>query len=118
MSVSVAPVAIEGPMVRMFAGFDWWRSMTVTGRFGRNSDAEIMLFDAARSIVSADLFAGFWRDEARGMDWLQDFLCDPHMGEMVESLLAPEIDEEEVEEEFHYDRRALCTLGSDVVEDT
>jgi hypothetical protein len=102
----------------MSGGFAWWRAMTQAGRLGRSSDAEKMLFDAGRSIFSVDLFAGFWRDEASDMDWLEDFLCDPATDEMFEILVLPETDEEEPEEEIHYDRRALVTLGSDVVEDT
>jgi hypothetical protein len=118
MSGGVAPMAFEGETVRLFAGFAWWRAMTQQGRLGRCSDAEKMLFDAGRSILSADLFAGFWRDEAVDMDWLEDFLCDPATDEMFETLVLPETDEEEPEEDIHYSRSQLATVGSDVVEDT
>jgi hypothetical protein len=90
--------------------------MTQSGRQGRNSDAELMLFDAGRAIVSQDLFAGFWRDEAAGLAWIEDFLCDPHMEEMIAELLLPETDHEEEEEEIHYSRRELATCGSDVMD--
>jgi hypothetical protein len=64
---------------------------------------------------SEDLVAGFWRDEAGDMDWLEDFVCDPHLMEMIGVLLAPEVEEEE-EEEIHYSKRDLTTFGSDVIE--
>jgi len=118
MSGGGAPMAFEGETVRLFAGFAWWRAMTQAGRLGGSSDAENVLFDAGRSIFSADLFAGFWRDEAGGMDWLDDFLCDPATDEMFETLVLPEIDEEEPEEDIHFSRSELATLGSDVVEQT
>jgi hypothetical protein len=89
--------------------------MNVSGRKGRNSEAEDMVFDAGGAMRSEDLFAGFWRDEAGDMDWLEDFVCDPHMVELIGLLLAPEEDEEE-EQEIHYSKRDLATFGSDVIE--
>jgi len=115
MSGSVVPIGLEGAKVRLLPGFAWWRALNLSGRLGRNLDAENMLFDAARSIRSADLVAGFWRDDAGDMDWLDDFLCDPTMAGMIEVLNAPQEDEDD-EPEIHYNRKDLAQFGSDVIE--
>jgi hypothetical protein len=115
MSGSVVPIGLEGAKVRLLPGFAWWRALMTHGLAGRNSVAEDMVFDAARSIRSADLVAWFWRDEGGDMDWLDDFLCDPIVAGMIEDLIAPEEDEE-VEPEIYYSRKDLAQFGSDVVE--
>jgi hypothetical protein len=115
MSGSTVPMAFDGAQVRLFPGFAWWRSMHVSGLKGRNSHAETLVFDAGSAMRSEDLVAGFWRDEAGDMDWLEDFVCDPHLVEMIGMLLAPEDDEEE-EQEIYYSRRDLATLASGVAE--
>jgi hypothetical protein len=115
MSGAVVPMAFDGALVRLFPGFAWWQAMNASGRKGWNSDAQYMVFDAGSAMRSGDLVAGFWRDEAGDMDWLEDFVCDPHLVDMIEVLQAPEEDEDEVEE-IHYSKRELTTFGSDVIE--
>jgi hypothetical protein len=117
MTGPVVPLALEGARVRLFPGFGWWRAVQGSGQFGRNADAEMMLFDAGSALLSQDLFAGFWRDEAMDLDWLGDFVRDPAMHGMIELLHgATEADEADDGEEM-YSRRDLATLGSDMRDD-
>jgi hypothetical protein len=108
------PVACEGTRVRLFPGY---AKLRIGGRAGRQSgeeEADIMLFAASQGLVSADLIAGFWRDDAAGMDWLEDFLRDPDMARLILSLQGEDAAEEEEEApEEYYDRRGLGTLGAD-----
>ncbi len=104
----------DGAHVRMFAGFARWLAVQVALQRGRDVVVEQMLFDAGRSIRSADLLAGFWRDEAVEMDWLGDFLCDPETNQMMAVLQAPQEDEDEEEEEMLYTKSMLVTTGTDM----
>ena len=107
-----AEVAVfDGAVVRMFAR-GW--GVPAGRRDGHDTVVEQLLFEAGRSIVSMDLLAGFWRDEAAEMDWLEDFLCDPATDEMMAVLLAPPADEEEEEEEMLYSKSMLVTTGMEM----
>jgi len=106
------PFALDGAIVRLFPGFARWRAVEAAARSGRDFETEQMLFDAGRSILSVDLFAGFWRDEAGDMDWLEDFLCDPAVERMVADLQSPP--EEEEEAEALYTKTYLVTVGNDM----
>ncbi len=99
--------------MRLFPGYSALRVGGRAGRQGGEGEADIMLFAASRGIVSADLIAGFWRDDAATMDWLGDFLCDPDMERLIVDLRVPEEEEEEEEVAF-YDRRGLATTGSEM----
>ena len=66
-------------------------------------------------------FAGFWRDEAVEMDWLEDFLCNPATDEMVATLQAiaarrsaPETRDEDEEEDMLFTKSMLVTTGTDM----
>ncbi len=113
----------DGGTVRMFAGFARWRATHAALGSARDLVVEQMLFDAGRSIRSADLFAGFWRDEAAEMDWLGDFLCHSGTAEMMamlqaleDKLKAPERHEEDEEEEMLFTKSMLVTTGMDMDE--
>ena len=85
------------------------------GQPGRDGVAGQILFDAGKGIHRLELFAAFWREEATGMDWLVDFLCDPEMDRLIAALSNPAEDEEE--DEILYSKRQLVTLGSEVMDD-
>jgi hypothetical protein len=111
----------DGGIVRMFAGFARWRVAQVA--LQRDVLVEQISFDAGHSIRSADLLAGFWRDEAVGMDWVEDFLCNPATYEMMATLQAmeirlrsPEMHGEEEEEEMLYTKSMLVTTGMDMAD--
>jgi len=113
----------DGGNVRLFSGFARWRAMEAALRSGRDLVIEQMLFDAGRPIRSGDPFAMFWRDEAVEMDWLEDFLCNPVVGEMMTTLQAlevklkaPEQHEEEEEEEMLFTKSMLVTTGMDMAD--
>ena len=121
MSEQAGLAVFDGGTVRMFAGFARWRATQVALLSGRDIVMEQLLFDAGRSIKSADLFAGFWRDEAVEMDWLEDFLCDQATGEMMATLQAieaklraPEKHDEDEEEEMLFTKSMLVTTGTDM----
>ncbi len=114
MSGQAELAVFDGAIVRMFVGFARWRSVQAARRSGRELAVEQMLFEAGRSIVTADLFAGFWRDEAGEMDWLEDFLCDPAMDEMMGALQAPEKEEDFDEPEMLFTKTMLVTTGTDM----
>ena len=73
-----------------------------------------MLFDAGQSMFSGDLIAGFWRDEAADLDWLEDFLCDPATDQMMAQLLAPPKEEDFEEEEMLFTKSQLVTTGMEM----
>ena len=102
----------EGGVVRLFPGFARWRTTEVARSMGRVLAVEEMLFDAGKSMASADLLAGFWREDAAGMDWLEDFLCDPATEQLVLDLLAPPVEEEP--EESLYTKSYLVTMGTEM----
>ena len=104
------PAIFDGATVRLFAGAARWMEAQAPRR-GRHV-ADLLLFDAGRSIVSADLLAGFWREEAVDMDWLEDFLCDPATDRMIAILQSPP--EEEEEEEILYSKTHLVTVGTEM----
>jgi len=108
------PVKLDGPVVQLFPGFAQSRAVSSPARIGQDDVAEHFLFDAGGAIQTTDLFAGFWRNDAVDMDWLEDFLCDVQLQRTIEVLMAPPEEEEEVEE--IYSRRDLTTLGSEVVD--
>jgi hypothetical protein len=114
MSDARLPFRLDGPMARLFPGA--CASLAIgPGWLGRGGPAAVMLFSAGDAIWTHDLFAGFWRDEADGMDWRTDFKCDPAFDHMLESLASPPEEDEEPEE--MYARSQLTTLGSDIVDD-
>ena len=106
----------DGATVWMFAGFARWRATQAALRHGRDLLVEQMLFDAGRGMFSGDLIAGFWRDEAVELDWLEDFLCDPAMDQMMARLLAPPKEEEFEEEEMLFTKSQLVTTGMEMSE--
>jgi hypothetical protein len=108
------PYVLDGSLARLMpAGA---RSLAAgPGRLGRGGAAAAVLFDAGAEIGGQDLFAGFWRDEATDMDWLEDFLCDAATDDFFDKLAHPPAPEEEPEE--MYAKAQLTTLGSDVVDD-
>jgi len=114
MTDPAMPAIFEGAVVHLLPGYACWRALSQGRRTGAPFGVDQMLFEAGRSLVSGDLFAGFWRDEAADMDWLEDFLCDPATEKMVLDLLAPP-EEEEVVESL-YTKTYLVTLGSDVMD--
>jgi hypothetical protein len=112
--MNAVPVKLDGPKVQLFPGFAQSRAVSSPARLAQDDVAEHFLFDAGGAIQSIDLFAGFWREEAVDMDWLEDFLCDVQLQQTIEVLMAPPEEEEEVEE--MYSRRDLTTLGSEVID--
>jgi hypothetical protein len=106
----------EGTTVRMFAGFARWRAYQAALRNDRDLAVEQMSFDAGKSIVSMDLFAGFWRNEATEMDWLGDFLCDPATNEMMAVLQEPEARDVWDEDEMVFTKSQLVTTGTEMAD--
>jgi hypothetical protein len=111
----------DGGIVRMFAGFA--RCRAAQAALQRDVLVEHISFDAGQSIRSADLLAGFWRDEAAEMDWVVDFLCNPATYEMMAGLQAneirlrsPEMHGEEEEEEMLFTKSMLVTTGMDMAD--
>jgi hypothetical protein len=116
MTEQGALVVFDGATLWMFAGFARWRATQAARRAGRELIVEQMLFDAGRGMFSGDLLAGFWRAEAVGLDWLEDFLCDPATGQMMARLLAPPQDEAFEEEEMLFTKSQLVTTGMEMSE--
>jgi hypothetical protein len=114
MSQQALPMACEGTRVRLLPGYAKLRIGARAGRQSGEEEADNMLFAAGRGIGASDLIAGFWRDEATSMDWLEDFLRDPDMARLILDLQEDNEEEEEVREE-HYDRRGLCQFGADEI---
>ena len=85
------------------------------GNLGRRGAAGVMIWAAGSGIHHLDLFAGFWEYDARQLDWLAGFLCDPDTTAWFEALANPRDEDEEPEELFA--RGSMNTLGSDVVDD-
>jgi|GEM_PF-2991357 hypothetical protein len=113
--MSNAPLCrFDGAVARLFPGTN--ASLAVgPGGLGRGGAAAVMLFAAGDAIWTDDLFAGFWRDEAGGMDWRTDFKCDPAFDHMLDILASPPEEDEEPEE--MYARNQLATLGSEIMDE-
>ena len=123
MTEQAGLAVFDGGTVRMFAGFARCRATQAAMQSGGDVVVEQMLFDAGRPIRSADPFAMFWRDEAEEMDWLEDFLCNPAVATMLETLQAleaklrgPEHHEEDEEEEMLFTKSMLVTTGMDMAD--
>ena len=84
------------------------------GAVGRGGIAAVVLFAAGNGIYTLDLFTAYWADEAPGLDWLRDFLCDPATDAFLDRLARPP--DEEDEPEILYTRSQLVTLGSEVID--
>jgi hypothetical protein len=111
MAMQAGLAVFDGAHVWMFAGFARLRAALAVRRGEHELVIEQMLFDAGGSLRSGDLFAGFWRDEAVEMDWLEDFLCDPATDEMMTVLKAPPIEESYENEEMLFTKTQLVTTG-------
>jgi hypothetical protein len=104
----------DGATAWMFAGFARWRAAQAARHHGRTLVAEEMLFDAGRGMCSGDPFDAFWRDEGVELDWLEDFLCNPVMTELMARVQAPPKEDEFEEEEMLFTKSQLVTTGMEM----
>jgi hypothetical protein len=87
------------------------------GRLGPGGAAGVMIFDVGHGMLDRDPVARFFREDAGGLEWLRDFLCDPGMDRTVELLSAPEEDIEREPVEEAYSRADLCQAGGNTWDD-
>jgi hypothetical protein len=85
---------------------------TGPGVLGRDGVPGAVLWRAGSGARDVDLFGGFWRDEAPGIDWLTGYLCDGDTIRLMARLGEPESEEEEDEE--MYARASMNTLESSI----
>ena len=71
------------------------------GRLGPEGAAGVMIFDVSRSILAADPLARFFVEDADGLEWLRDFLCDTQVIDAIFRAEAQEDEEELVIEEIY-----------------
>ena len=87
---------------------------TGPGVLGREGVPGAVLWRAGGGASEVDLFGGFWRDEAPGIDWLTGYLCDAETMRLFKRLGEPEGEEEEMEAEEMYSRTSMNTLESSI----
>jgi hypothetical protein len=82
------------------------------GWLGRDGAASLMIFDAGEDCRSRDMVARFFGEEIDALQWVEDYLADRDMLNMMARLEELPFGEEEEEEEV-YDRKAVVTTESD-----
>jgi hypothetical protein len=68
------------------------------GRLGPDGAAAVMIFDVGHTMLDSDLLGRFFIEDADGLQWLRDFLCDPIMDHTIDRLNG--IDEDSEEEDW------------------
>jgi len=87
------------------------------GHLGPDGAAAVMIFDVGHTMLDSDLLGRFFIEDADGLQWLRDFLCDPVMDRTIERLTSPydDVEEEAWPEEIY--SRAEMVEGA-VIDDT
>ncbi len=70
------------------------------GRLGPGGAASVMIFDVGHTMLDMDLLDRFFVEDADGLQWLRDFLCDPIMDRTIERLSALARPDDEAEEDL------------------
>jgi hypothetical protein len=87
------------------------------GRLGPDGAAAVMIFDVGHTMLDSDLLGRFFIEDADGLQWLRDFLCDPVMDRTIERLTSPYDDVEDGEWPEEIYSRAEMVEGA-VIDDT
>jgi hypothetical protein len=107
----------EAPM--HVPGFPEKAISSAPGQLGPGGAASVMIFDVGHGMLDTDLVTRFFDEDADGLEWVRDFLCDPAMDRTIERLVRPEDEEEEFEvPEELYSRSETAQFGAGTFDET